>query len=531
MQHHLSINIILFVATIITLMTGCTGRVETNQTQQPQDTIYTQKAAMMVYDYDPVRALQIVDSAVIVGNLSDWQADKNRARIYSQTRTGERFDSLMHWTAGARLDSAKAIGERLLKYDSVMNSLEEQQDVLEILAYTARWQNDSIAWLQQSQQLVEVCRGQGAETEALRNEAEVGAALCCLGRQTEGMARLDSVIDQLQAKAYPYPPLEEFGQAFRFNELDALIIALKRKIGVMTATGQVAEVVPLARRIVTLLDDYKQHPERYHDGTYREPPADRREDYIRFYRSQAENFIAAAYTALGQTDDMNATFERLENIIIDAEAREHHARYRALEHQLQRQVAESRSRQMTTIAIAAVALLLFTLLFAFYVFAKNRIINMKNRGLVKLIDEAIRYKERYEQLHQLAQAHSTDSNQSVSGIVDLKALSSEALFQYLCNDIREKRLYLDPLFDRQAVCDRYQLTAARVGSAFAQGSDYDSVADFVRDCRLEHACVLLKTTDMKIADVAAASGFSRATTFNHDFKTRYNLTPSEYRRK
>ena len=251
MQHHLSINIILFVATIITLMTGCTGRVETNQTQQPQDTIYTQKAAMMVYDYDPVRALQIVDSAVIVGNLSDWRADKNRARIYSQTRTGERFDSLMHWTAGARLDSAKAIGERLLKYDSVMNSLEEQQDVLEILAYTARWQNDSIAWLQRSQQLVEVCRGQGAETEALRNEAEVGAALCCLGRQTEGMARLDSVIDQLQAKAYPYPPLEEFGEAFRFNELDALIIALKRKIGVMTATGQVAEVVPLARRIVT----------------------------------------------------------------------------------------------------------------------------------------------------------------------------------------------------------------------------------------------------------------------------------------
>ena len=29
---------------------------------------------MDIYDYDPVRALEIVDSAVIVGNLSDWQA-------------------------------------------------------------------------------------------------------------------------------------------------------------------------------------------------------------------------------------------------------------------------------------------------------------------------------------------------------------------------------------------------------------------------------------------------------------------------
>ena len=30
------------------------------------------------------------------------------------------------------------------------------------------------------------------------------------------------------------------------------------------------------------------------------------------------------------------------------------------------------------------------------------------------------------------------------------------------------------------------------------------VADFIRDCRLEHACQLLKTTDMPIAKVAAA---------------------------
>ena len=36
---------------------------------------------------------------------------------------------------------------------------------------------------------------------------------------------------------------------------------------------------------------------------------------------------------------------------------------------------------------------------------------------------------------------------------------------------------------------------------------------------------------MKVADAASASGFSRATTFNHDFKARYNLTPSEYRRR
>ena len=70
-----------------------------------------------------------------------------------------------------------------------------------------------------------------------------------------------------------------------------------------------------------------------------------------------------------------------------------------------------------------------------------------------------------------------------------------------------------------------------MGSAFAQGSDYSSVADFIRDCRLEHARILLKTTDMKVADIATASGFSRPTTFNHDFKARFNLSPTEYRRQ
>ena len=49
-----------------------------------------------------------------------------------------------------------------------------------------------------------------------------------------------------------------------------------------------------ARRVIALLDDYEAYPDRYHDGSYREPPAEKREDYIRFYRTQAENFVAAA---------------------------------------------------------------------------------------------------------------------------------------------------------------------------------------------------------------------------------------------
>ena len=134
-------------------MAGCTRRGSLpeegggGENSQPGDTLYTAEKALMVYDYQPERALRILDSAVIVGNVSDWWAEKHRARIYSQTRAGRRLDSLMHWTVGVRFDSARAIGERLLRHDSIRSSLEGQQDVLEMLAYTARQQGDTTLWL------------------------------------------------------------------------------------------------------------------------------------------------------------------------------------------------------------------------------------------------------------------------------------------------------------------------------------------------------------------------------------------------
>ena len=212
-----------------------------------------------------------------------------------------------------------------------------------------------------------------------------------------------------------------------------------------------------------------------------------------------------------------------------SEAHDYAARYHAYEQQLEIQEKEAEAERSHLISLAVAVIALLAIAFAVYFFYQKRIVNEKNRGLVRLIDETIKYKERFQQLQTIVRRPSAKDQPAAPA--ELKTLSDEELFQHLCEDIRENRLYLDPQFDRQAVCDRYNLSIAQVGSAFAQGSDYSSVADFIRDCRLEHARILLKTTDMKVADVAAASGFSRPTTFNHDFKARFNLSPTEYRRQ
>ena len=69
-------QLILYVAVATVLTAGCTGKRsqtegESASQPQPTDTLYTAEKALMVYDYEPERALQIIDSAVIVGNVSD----------------------------------------------------------------------------------------------------------------------------------------------------------------------------------------------------------------------------------------------------------------------------------------------------------------------------------------------------------------------------------------------------------------------------------------------------------------------------
>ena len=178
--------LLLVVATLI--MVGCAEKnpqaAKSDRKKLPTDTLYTRQAAMAVYAYQPELALRIIDSAVIVGNLSELRADMCRARILSYTVMREKLDSLLGGPVEIGLDSARNIGERILMHDSVKTNLNRQKEVLEILAYTARMKNDTTGWLQRSHEYIDVCRqlGVDSETDALRTEAEIGAAMHCLGQ-------------------------------------------------------------------------------------------------------------------------------------------------------------------------------------------------------------------------------------------------------------------------------------------------------------------------------------------------------------
>ena len=523
MKRTLYIFYIVVVAMIVSCNRTDTGGTSSNgwgDTRDEADTIYTQQAAMSIYPYQPKRALQIIDSAVIVGNISKTRADMLRARVYSSSPMHEQLDSMLGGPTDVRLDSAQAIGERLLRHDSVKTHLKRQKDVLEMLAHAARMKNDTIGWLQRSREYVDICHQMGNDTatDALRTEAEIGAAMHCLGDHEQGMAKLDSVINRLDATF-----LRENDRG-TFDELDALIIALKRKIMLLASHDQYAEVLPVAHRIIELLDDYDKHPDAYHDGSYREPKNEqKRADYISFYRNQALNHITTAYAALGEHGNMRDAFVQIEGSVRDATAREHIARYNALQQQMEAERQQAIARRSNMISLGIGILALSFLIFAIILICKNRIISRNNRYLAQQIAETVNYKKMYwEEKRTQKPAVAPDANIE----------TNEQLFLHINEVIIREKLFLDPKFGRQTIMDRFQLSKERVGAIFSKGSEHAKLSSYIQQLRLDYAAnLLIEQPDKSIIELANECGFSSNTYFSDCFRLHFGMSPTDFRKE
>lgn len=268
------VNTLLIV--VIIMMTSCTGGTTMKRELHLSDTLYTAKAAMKIYDYNPTRALLIIDSAEIVGNMSHDRADYYRAKIFTMTLEG------MH------LDSAQIICQSLMNSDYVKTP-DNKESVLDLLIAITRRNQDYEQWLKWSTEKVELCRKYDNEVEALRTEAEIGVVLAFLGREDEGLKTIDNVIKALD-------------NTRKFSEMDACIIALRRKVDLLQQIGQYEAVIPVAEKIIEKTNDYEQHPSDYNDGSYREPSAANVPDYCSFYRVKAYAYLAKAYA---ETDDID----------------------------------------------------------------------------------------------------------------------------------------------------------------------------------------------------------------------------------
>ena len=525
---------------------------------------------MQVYGTQPERALAIVDSALIVGNVSSFRADFLRAIIYANSVEQSQPD--------------KAIGlcEVLLKHDSTQvvdnSTFANRNNVLGVMMDACRKKSDDERWLQYAMERAELSRSHGMETEALRMEAEIGAAMTRVGRREDGLIKLEQVIRALDAGA---PSIDR---------MDAGIVALKRRINVFEQAGLFQDIIPDARTIIGKLDDYRARPSVYAKDSFRLPNESNMARYCDFYTAQAWAYMARAYSrmtppnlpevrkytkmveesdfghtfggrtmiapawkCLGQwdkllaidaeaesrmgTDTVNAEYAGILKDRADearargryvqaisymdryvsmqallgekryeSEALEYAARYHAMEQERRIWDAQAQSARKDAIIAVVVALLLLITTFTVNAVRQRQVLSQKNRALARMINEL-----------------------SVSQSRADASRPDKELFDLIDGIIRKEKLYASVNLQRQDVVDRFDISRHTLNDLLSAYADGQSFTAYINGIRLQDAVRLMQAEpDTPLGVIAEAVGFTPAN-FREQFKRQFGMTPTEYR--
>ena len=561
-----NVHLVFIYAALLTLV-GCGDGKPVRQLPHLGDTPYQQDTILVTYATNPERALTLLDSALLLGNISEYRAQCIRARIYSKSLVEQRQDS------------AILICKELLGHDSVRNDAAEQENILDLLITTSRAKPDYEQYIHWATQKAELCQQQGQETERWRSEADIGLVMTHLGQVDEGLAKLDEAISHLDAPG-------------SIDRMDAFIVACKRKINALNELHRYDEIITLGQRILDRLNHYEQHAKDYAEDSYRlswsDHPNDR-DRYLDFSRAQANGFMAEAnaminekakakehlarfdqsdygktFTArrmiaptqmtLGMYDEALATYAEiarrmaadtlnddyavilrsraiaahtknhyveaydyqtryadlskvLSDSLMKGKAHEYAARYHAYEQQLEIQEKEAEAERSHIISIAVAALAVLAIAFAIYFFRQKRIVSEKNHALVRMINSM--------------QPKSIDSR-------TVNNADSE-LFKHIDTAIRSERLYANIGLQRQDICDRFNISRHTLNDLLSDYTGGLSFPQYVNIIRLEEALRLLRDEPDKIISVIASEvGFSSAN-LREQFKRKYGMTPAEYR--
>lgn len=572
--------ILLGVATTLTL--ACThSSVSSRASVQPADTLYNLDMAYNCYAKDPARALAIVDTVQMLGRASDYAIDKARATFYARN------------SLDPQTEKAIELCDKLLQSDSTSTETQagaiQRLDVLRVTAEAYRVRRDYENWLKYAIEIADLTRDLGQEVEAVRTDAEIGVVLTHLGREEEGLNKLNDALAALEPRS-----------AVSVDALDAWIVVAKRNINVYDEFNRPSEIIPLAQGIIDKLNYYQLHSGDFAEDSDRLPPSqDAHAHWCDFYRAQGHGFLARAYALLGRTKEARreiAIFEASEHgqtysgkcmisaawrkvgywdkvLEIDAiteqrmgadtlnedyatilrdrsdaaRARGHYQeallwmdRYSNLQDMISQQFQTSQAHEYASKYHAKEQELEIqkaredarrktsALIVVLIVFVLAGIASMYYRAQRKLISEKNHVLVRLINRFAPSEKPITSTKTAAEGVVEVTEQDRD-LFKAIDETIRGERLYANVSLQRQDILDRFNLRRQvlnKLMSAFAGGESFPS---YVNGIRLEEAVRLLRDEpNRSISDIAETVGFTMAN-FRVAFKQSYGITPAEFR--
>ena len=576
---------IIIIGVTLLVLGSCGDSKSVRQLPHLGDTPYQEDTVLVTYATNPERALTLLDSALMLGNVSDYRAQFIRAKIFSKS------------LAEQQLDSAITICKTLLVHDSVRNNPTEQENLYNMLIACSRIKHDLEAYLHWATMKAELCQNEGEETERWRTEGDIGYLMTRLGQIDEGLQKLDDAISHLDHPG-------------SIDRMDAFVVVCKRKINALNDLGRYAEIIPLAQRILDRLDHYEQHATEYAEDSYRlswsDNPNDR-DRYLDFSRAQAWGFMAQAYSetlpqplpvrdgsgyqkaleylrlfdnssygktfmarrmiaptqmALGMYDEALATYDEVERRMAGDTLNDDYAvilRSRAIAARAKGHIAQALDYQTRYATLSKV------------------VSDSLHRS--EAHDYAARYHAQEQQLqiqehraeaerfHIIALAIAvvallaiafalyffrqkrivTEKNRALVRMINEKALpqplpvreesscsqgkdsAEESLFNSIDTSIRTERLYANVNLQRQDICERFSISRHALNDLLATHAEGLSFPQYINNIRLEEALRLLRYEPSKnLTSIANEVGFTPAN-LREQFKRKYGMTPADYR--
>ena len=141
----------------------------------------------------------------------------------------------------------------------------------------------------------------------------------------------------------------------------------------------------------------------------------------------------------------------------------------------------------------------------------------------------IKNRELFELIHRKQRREVRDI-QRLARQTEQERTPNEQLFLRLVELMKKQQRYTDADLNRDMLAAMLGTNHRYIDDAIRECSDSPSTKAFIDGYRVDHAARLLTSTDDSIALIAEMSGFANRTTFNEQFRSRYKMTPSEYRR-
>lgn len=560
---------------------SCTRQETPTSVMTPQTDSVSREVTVYLLKSDLTRAMEVVDSADAAGLLSEFDAEMFRLRIISRDE-GRLAEAV------SRYEALLESGVPLIRQLDVLNALvylSRQRDNHEkVLDYGARYievcrqtgktvlaltvqgeMGRALILLGRTEEGLEKIDQTIMEADAVRQFTEMDACILAMKSKMRTLIDLKRYEEVIPVGEHMIAKLQDFAEhPDEYADGTSRMPKPDRLPGYVDFyTGQAYAFLTFAYAALGQLDEARAY-DRLHGRT----------NYSRSYGGRKQ--MASAWFMLGDYDRMDAIYDEmvaamgtdtvnhdyglmlfnrakvagiqgkpalsanywkryaflLRNLYDKerlAAAEESAARFHEQEQQyaLEKEQARHKRDLIIQISLSVTAVLISVV--ALLIFYQWRIMRRKNALLSKEIAENVDYKMRYFRMSHPEQTAEVKDDKSVP---QLSTMSNAELFEYLRGVIAGEQLYLNPLFDRQYLMDRFGLSKEHVGAAFSQGSPYASLADYVNECRLSYSTLLLSNRpEMSIADVASASGFSNASVFARNFKQRYTMTPTEFRNK